>query len=464
MRARGCARFLGAGALVLSLGAAAALGIAWHIGTTYEAPLPAFDAAELKAREEALLAGIPDGSTRARMSTRREGARAESLLAKARTLERRILTEERARPFFLLPIRYEAGKPIETGEVETTAHYLAALAFRHRVTGEADAVTTARKVLDGLAAMDEANGADGYLPKTVRVKGSALEVVDDETHANVYAQLFFAFVHCHRAFTDAGVRARLRTLADRITGKLLAHDFVVTDGKGVPQPHGDISPRRFRIERARALGGLLATQAGISILGEGQRVADLKALRDRMLGELAYGSQIQALTFKLHRFHWPTPSSTWLNLQKLSALLALAPEDPVYRSALHRTWGAVRETMNPFFAAVALAGLPDLPPAERARARAQAEYYLGTFPPTWGEEPVDLTGHPGIPKREPSRTVKARWKVEAHPPLPLFMRARNGHEWKRLQGRIQGGRPGAGRAPATDYLLAYWMLRDSAGR
>jgi hypothetical protein len=445
------------------------LGILIDGATHYRAELdPTLDRGALLRLEDALVAAVSDPDHRARVETLRSEARGVSLEGKARVLAGRIEETERAHPTWLLPLRYRAGEPVRVGEIETTCHYLAALAFEYRVTRNPALAARARLVVADIMRMDAANGRDGYLPKEVRVRGGALEVHDDETHANVYAQLFFAYTCAFRYFEDASLRALIREHVDLVVGRLLETGFVVRNAAGEQQPQGDLTPKRFRFKRGRCLGGLLICDAGIMILGDvgahRERVAALSEQRRVFLEEYRYDDQIQRLHFKLGPVQWPSPSSVWLNFQKLYALHLVDARAP-YRRALARQWASEKGELNPLQTIMALEWLVDVPAEERRLLEEVIEYYLETFPLTHSYREMSSRDNPAVRLRSPARYVKLRRQREATVPLPVFMRPLRGHEWKRRQARVEGHVEGnsAVHAPGTDYLLAYWMYRSYRG-
>ena len=150
-----------------------------------------------------------------------------------------------------------------------------------------------------------------------------LVVRKNETHSNVYAQLVFAYNAAFNLVQDDGLRKTIRKHTALVASHFLKHGFVVCDGEGRQQPHGDLSPRYMSIQTSRCLGALNLAESAIRILeGSGRQtlVDRLRRQKERLLAH-GYGWKVGRLKFVLGRFSWPTTSSTWLNFQKLFGLV-----------------------------------------------------------------------------------------------------------------------------------------------
>ena len=332
-----------------------------------------------------------------------------------------------------------------------TGHYLAAEAYRFRVTGSPHALANVRLALAGLTRLTDVTGSDLLARCAVPADAPWLADITSEEAANgvyhatldgrawvwigntsrdQYSGAFFGLATAYDLIPDAGLRAGMAALATRLLDRLLASAW------NVVMPDGTISTTF-----------LVRPDQELALLAIG-----------RELNPARYGSEYSRLAASL-AFTVPAPllvdstddngSYFKFNLDFINLFSLIRLETSSFnRAAYEFGFSAIRSTtdnhLNPHFNMIdrALHG----PNAARdAETRADLEAWLlrprlDVF--------VDWRGK-----------VKACGTDQACDPLPVAERPPADFLWQSSPFLLYGGQKGNIESAGIDYLLPYWMAR-----
>ena len=368
-----------------------------------------------------------------------------------------------------------------------TGHFLTSEAYRHEVTGAADALENIRVGLMGLSQLIHLAGDDGLLSR-VLIPFSEPALVDDlnrETAAAGHGERLFDSVdkkyrsigHITRdqyigAFLGAGwvalrvkddeVSAQARDIALEMADYLVSQLFCPTEA--VPDPTTKI---KFT--------------SVVYILNPVQILAILQLARH--LDEDRFGETFEKF-FPIWSVQWvfqwlqsidPHDSYYKFNLEHAAALLLLTLEDNAERRAkLALGFRSVRQSVkfhaNAYFNLVELAALGD---DEAALSRPREEIVNETlhvisqaYQRPEFIETVDLSGDPDLDIVEIGGTARDDNRTEKVSRMPVDIVKRPGADflWQRSPFSLRvvwGNLPldPAMRSPNVDQTLPYWMAR-----
>ena len=128
-------------------------------------------------------------------------AKSHSLLAKAAHFEKAILGRMHAD--YKLAARSYTSKPATYIRTDMTAQFLSAMAYKYSVLKQEEDRLLIHQIIDTYLAVDKANGFDGFIPYKVAFEGEEIKIVSNETHENVYVQLFHAYFLVHHPYFEA---------------------------------------------------------------------------------------------------------------------------------------------------------------------------------------------------------------------------------------------------------------------
>ena len=383
-------------------------------------------------------------------------AESTSLREKAAHFEK-LLYQNMHHKIKLIPKVYMAGKPGPL-RLDMSALLLATLACKYHVLKDPADKQLINSLVDNIISADAANGYDGFLPYKVRIVKGHLEVVTNETHANVYAQLFFAYYNVIYFVKDKGISEKIRRHLRLIIWHFVSHNFVLYDQRGKEAKYSDLSPSRWAVLHNRQLSLLSLLDFALFALDKGEDhflLQEISATRTRVI-DMGYGLAIQNLHYSFLGIELPTHSSSWLNFLKMYTGSS-SSKDPIYAQAYHSLNRHYDDEQNPFFQ---LIGLYITPQGNLEEKLACIRKTLATFP-------LDLNRQTVINSRDENiiqvqgNYVKLQRIMEASTALPMYRRALNSYEWKRNQKRLDGNFMSSGniRFSGIDYLQVYWMLR-----
>lgn len=321
--------------------------------------------------------------------------------------------------------------------LETNAAILSALAAKYAVTGDDEARALGERIVQGLVGLDALSGElDGFVPRYA--SADDLEPTDQTTHANAYTQLLFAYVMADAHF---GPSAEIERHVSLIYHKFAEHDFAMPHVDGSYVQRADLDRTFMAFNARRTLDRRLLDEAAHQLGDEATRALVEAHRWDRPL--------LGPLHVRVFALELPTPSSSWLNLQAMTALNELGG---TYQDRVVWLAEQYERDDNPFFRT--LAGLSG------------GEVDLAGIRSRLAEHPYPATSS-GIINSHREEVILAPplyIKFEANPesiePLPLYEVRSSTYLWKRKLREIDS-------QPETrprqllghDLHQAYWFFR-----
>jgi uncharacterized protein (TIGR03437 family) len=333
-----------------------------------------------------------------------------------------------------------------------TGHYLAAEAFRYRVTRAPEALDAARKALRGIKALVDVTGLSNLVARCVlradsplsagprseeaqhgEYKG-AVDGVDyywiGDTSRDQYMGVFFGLSVAYELIDDPVMRAAISGIVTRLIDRLLDRDWAVV------MPNGETSTVFW-----------LRPDQQLSILQVGRQV---NAARFGPVYDGAGGGLIsvrtpyalEALDEHGSYFKFNLGAITLYNLIRLEP--ENSPRRAGYLAAYDTFRGAVDSHGNAFFNVIdrALKG-----------PRVQRDVETTELLSAWLLRPrrdiyIDLRGK-----------YRACGGDRACDPIPVVDRVRTDFLWQRSPFLLYGGGEGKIEPPGIDFILPYWMGR-----
>jgi uncharacterized protein (TIGR03437 family) len=333
-----------------------------------------------------------------------------------------------------------------------TGHYLAAEAFRYRVTRTRDALEAARAALRGIRALIDVTGSNNLLARCVLRADSSfsagprneeahhgeytgkIDSVDyywiGNTSRDQYMGVFFGLSVAFELIDDAVVRTTISDLVTRLINRLLEKDWAVV------MPNGEASTVFW-----------LRPDQQLSILQVGRQVnADRfgPIYNNTSLGLLGIRLPLALEASDEHNsyFKFNLAAITLYNLVRLEP--ANSPRRAEYIGAYDTFRNAVDGHGNAFFNVI-----------DRAiyGPRVQRDVETMELLAAWLLRPrrdffVDLRGK-----------YRACGDDRACDPIPVVERVRTDFLWQRSPFLLYGGGDGRIEAPGIDFILPYWMGR-----
>jgi hypothetical protein len=331
-----------------------------------------------------------------------------------------------------------------------TGHYLAAEAYRYKVTGSADALANAKKAVAGLQLLIDVTDTNLLARCAVPVSsvfepGIASEEAPNGVHfgntngtqymwigntsRDEYCGAFFGLGVAYDLINDAQVKSQASALITRLLQFLMDHAWTIVMPDGsisttflirpdqqltLLQIGRDVNPAKFQIPYKQLTLGTILVIVPIEVDDADQNSSYFKF-------------NLDAINF----FHL-------IGLEK-SLLMKI-----IYRAAYEQFRGTVANHENPHFNMIDRAlGRPD----------AKRDSDTATFLDQWLTRPkrdpfVDLRG-----------TVPACGNNEACNPIPIPQRVPTDFLWQRSPFQLTGGGSATIESAGIDYILPYWMAR-----
>ncbi len=333
-----------------------------------------------------------------------------------------------------------------------TAHYLAAEAFRYRVTGSIEALAYARRALAAIATLVEAPGTGLLARCAIPADSPWLDSIAREearhgiydgicagkpckwighTSRDQYAGVFFGLGAAWDNISDPSVRALIRSIVHRLLDFLLDHHW------NILMPDGSISSTfwgRFDQQLTLlAIGRHIDPGRFGPTYERWSRFAAPLTVMPMLLESLTpwysyHKYNLASINF-YHLVHWePEAYRAWF-----------------YRAAYRVLWKATRAHQNAFFTVIHAA-------IEGKQAGQDVEVgalLAALLARPRRDFPVDL------------RTVYASCGTpdEACSPIPIQDRVATDFLWQRSPFQLRGNGGGLIESAGIDYLLPYWMAR-----
>jgi len=334
-----------------------------------------------------------------------------------------------------------------------TGHYLAAQAFRYRVTGSPEALANASRALDGLTLLTDVTGTNLLARCAVPVNSEfAAGITQEEANNGVYPGIasntsyswigntsrdqyigvFFGLGVAYNNIADSKFRARVSALGTRLLQFLLDHAWTVV----MP----DLRISTTFIGRP---------DQQLSLLQIGRRLNSSRFYTAyRNLAGIAAVSVLTPISLEVTDVH---SSYFKFNLDTINLFHLVTLEDSFVRKAtFKKAYDVLRNTTddhgNPHFNMIDRA-VNGTNPTRDANTAIYLDQWLTRPRRDFG---VDLRG------KFPSCTADA---TEACQPIPIPQRVTTDFLWQRSPFQLVGGGSGRIESPGIDYLLPYWMAR-----
>jgi hypothetical protein len=392
------------------------------------------------------------------------------LLEKALEHERQMGTHHLSREGLVIYRVREEGPPtLSLADAAIwTGCYVAAEAFRWKVTGEPEARQRLLASLNALYLLHRVTGKRGLLARAFRRASSRTQEERGrwrqgkksyqeyrwmgDVSVDQIDGVFFGYAVAFDLLDEPTVHIETAETVAAVADHLLDHRMQIIDLDGERTKHGDLGDGFFS-EDLNALIALMIMKVAHHVTADPRFGAAYR----RLITRRGYHLRAVAARDKWWEYLFGTNHSD-NNL----AFLAFYPllrleQDPalrrIYRRGLRRAWEVVRSEANPLFTFTYQAFQKDRR-EEKAMARAVETLYH--FPSEKRNRRVDQSR-----RREICRSF---WKdrlgrPQSCTPLPIQDRPADSFEWKENPYRLKGGGDGLTRFAGVDYLLPYWMGR-----
>ena len=332
-----------------------------------------------------------------------------------------------------------------------TGHWLAAEAFRYRVTRTPDALEAVRLALRGLKSLVDVTGSANVLARCVLRADSPLSAgpraeeahhgeftgkIDGVDHywightsRDQYMGVFFGLSVAYENVEDPAVRATIADLVTRLINKLLEKNWAIV------MPDGDTSTVFW-----------LRPDQQLSILQVGRQVnpGRFGSIYNSFDSLIGLGTPISLEVREEHDsyFKFNLAAITFYNLIHLEP--AGSSRRRTYLSAYDTFRSGVDDHGNAFFNVIDLAIYGPRAAREAETVELMSAWLLRPSRDQW----VDLRGK-----------YRACGGDRACDPIPVPERVRTDFLWQRSPFLLYGGGDGKIEAPGIDFLLPYWMGR-----
>ncbi|MCM8536087.1 MAG: hypothetical protein NE334_09140 [Lentisphaeraceae bacterium] len=375
-------------------------------------------------------------------------AESKSLSEKATYFESKILKEIHPKYKFV-PKHYYSDRKDQL-RTDMTSHLLAALAFKYGVTKSSQDLKLIEDMVDTFIAADKTNGYDGFLPYKVMVKDGSLVATDNETHENIYVQLFFAYVIILRNVEDENVLQKVKSHSETILKHFAKQDFVLYTHEGEEADYSDLSLTRYSLYKNRKLSLLSLLDYGLLVLDDGSLKTKLLMTR-KEAEDLGYEETVLSLHTAFLNREFPTHSSSWLNFLKIYNGWHSSGNE-IYKKAFMSLYENYEDERNPFLELMK-ASLFD------SSIHESVESILSSFPLTLTSR--EVINSPSFKDAEFGNYVKIKRHRETQEILPVYQRPLNNFLWKRNPMIVDGNFESSGQTTYSgiDFLQAYWFMR-----
>lgn len=322
-------------------------------------------------------------------------------------------------------------------QLEINAALLSAVAAKYAATGDEQAKALGEQLIKGIIQMDARNGGlDGLV--AFELHPATFQPTHRPTNANAYTQLLFAYVAANECF---GPNEDIRTHVSHIYERFAQSRFRLRQSDGDVDRRADLNVAAVTFNARRALDRRLL-DAAAHHLGD----AKTRELVDehRWRGALLGPKHLRLLDVEV-----PTASSSWLNLQAMTALSMLGEGFEDDAVALAEEY---QRDNNPFFRLLAaLVGADEDLAAIRSR--------LEEFPYPATNAGI-INSHRADLRVVRGDYVKFAAVPETRQPLPLHEIASHEYLWKRRLRSIDSQPIDKPRVLlGYDLYQAYWFLR-----
>ena len=336
---------------------------------------------------------------------------------------------------------------------ETSAVELFYLSAKYGATSDERVKKRMINLVRGFKELDKSNTYDGFLPFKAII-GKDIRALNDETHANVYSQLLGAYAYALTVSDSPELNEAILSHVKEISRYFIKNDFDMHNQNGKRMKYSDLKsliayPMQNNLRMLIYEMGLLTADPEIS----NSFLKDKKRLDHEM------DSSVMKSDFSLGPLVFPTHSSVWLDMVKLTALSALT-DNPRYEIAIEKRLDVYSDQVNPLFITMSLLANP-LSRNFEFRKKIVMEY-LQTYPVKLDNSEIINSCRGDVSKRSP-RWIKFHYQPEASVPLPVYERPLGIYDFKHDQQVMDGnfGKGSKVNYTGVDYLWTYWMLKHA---
>jgi hypothetical protein len=345
-----------------------------------------------------------------------------------------------------------------------TAIYIAAEAFRYKVTGETEARDFARQSLQALMRLEAITGIPGFPARSFIKIGEDEQPSDGEWHTTSDGQWrwkgdtssdeivghYFAYAVYYDLVADENEKAQIRAVVDRLTSHIVDNGYQLIDTDGKRTRWGWWGPEAIWEDPDET--GLRA----LHILSH-LRVAH------HITGNQKYRAAYDDLISK-HRYHLLTRNQkinipgrvnhsddelAFLSYYPLLVYEKDAQLLDVYRQSLERSWQVERPERNPLWNFIYAVGTGSKEFDVENSVRTLREIPMDLI--TWtvkNSDRLDVTLDPMSDRFKRAQSLV----VLPYDELPVM-------KWNGNPYRLDGGDGGRGEDDGAYFLLPYWMGR-----
>jgi hypothetical protein len=349
-----------------------------------------------------------------------------------------------------------------------TAMYVAAEAFRYKVTGEADARENARRGMEALLRLEAITGMPGFPARSFIKVGDDLQPKDGEWHdtpdrawrwkgdtsSDEIVGHYFVYPIYLDLVADESEKPRLRAALDRITTHILDNGYQLIDVDGKRTRWGWWAPEAIWEDPdetgLRALHMVAHLRTAIHVTGDVQLRAKYQAAYDDLI--------------RNHKYHLLTrnqkimvPGSINHSDDELAFLsyypLLSYEKDPalleVYRHSLTRSWLIERPERNPLWNFIYAVGTGAKEFDREESLRTLREIPMDQIQWTVrNSHRLDVPFDPMIDRHKRPQALI----VLPYDELPMS-------KWNGNPYRLDGGDGGRSEDDGAYFLLPYWLGR-----
>lgn len=349
-----------------------------------------------------------------------------------------------------------------------TQMYIAAEAFRYRVTGERDAAENARQGFQAMLRLEEITGIPGFHARSIIKIGADLQPGDGEWHTTAdgvwrwkgdtssdeIVGHYFGYAIYHDLVADEDEKRRIAAVVDRMTDHIIDHGYHLVDVDGKPTRWGWWAPEEIWDDPDET--GLRALHL-LSHLRVAMHLTQSTAQREK------YHRHYRELIDR-HRYHQLTRNQK-INIpghinhsdDELAFLsyypLMMYETDPklreVYLQGLDRSWQIERPERNPLWNFIYAAGS-----GEREFDREDSLRTLREIPMEQVEWTINNSSRLDVPMDALADRFNRKQALIILPYDELPMSKWNGNPY-----RVDGGTGGQREDDGAYFLLPYWMGR-----
>ena len=349
-----------------------------------------------------------------------------------------------------------------------TAMYVAAEAFRYKVTGEIDARENARRGMQAILRLESITGIPGFPARSFIKVGDDLQPGDGEWHdtadklwrwkgdtsSDEIVGHYFVYPIYHELVADETEKQTVSAALDRLTNHILDNKYQLIDVDGQRTRWGWWGPDAIWADPdetgLRALHILSHLRVAIRLTTNGQYRSKYQAAYDDLT--------------RTHRYHLLTrnqkimvPGSINHSDDELAFLsyypLLRYETDPalqeVYRNSLERSWRIERPERNPLWNFIYAVGT-----GAKDFDRAAAVRTLQEIPMDMIQWTVKNSHRLDVPVDPMGDRFNRRQALIVLPYDELPMSKWNGNPYN-----LDGGNNGTSEDDGAYFLLPYWMAR-----